>query len=319
MPTSTPSERILKTTNKIREEKPVLAPIAASFEPLWLACARERERLRDKVTAGEFPSLPRESADDFAAGTSLLSTVRMSTYWEAVRESTLSLLVDMAQMELCADQVPLVGRLLADEAVTGNEEWQNAFLSSLRDGEDDRTLGMIEGGLENPAVLIIMETALSTVLRAMVDFHLETHMEPWKLWSRGVCPVCGRPPVLEWLAGSVEDERNPFLKSGSGRRMLHCGLCGADWRFRRAVCPVCGADDRGVINHLTSKSNQSEYYTYCDRCRSYCVGVDMRSLSPDLDLDVMGLALMPYDILAREKGLEPMCRTLWNAIDKNDL
>ena len=40
----------------------------------------------------------------------------------------------------------------------------------------------------------------------------------------------------------------------------------------------------------------------------------MRAISPVPDLDVMALGLLPLDIVAAEKELTPMCRTLWNQL-----
>ena len=112
----------------------------------------------------------------------------------------------------------------------------------------------------------------------------------------------------------MEDDSNPYLLKGGGRKYLHCGMCGADWKYRRAVCPACGSDKKGVMNIFYATSNQSEHVAWCSECKTYCVGLDMRAISPVPDLDVMALGLLPLDIVAAEKELTPMCRTLWNQL-----
>ncbi len=234
----------------------------------------------------------------------LLSDLDLAPFWPQARAAALELLPLLRAMPALAPSL---------------EEARN-FLSLERDEAETRallsaSLAQDLAGLEalgaSPASSLALELGLSALLRALVP-GLEASKVRWPFWLKGICPVCGRPPVLDWLAKGQTDERNPQLLGGGGKKHLRCGLCGCDWVFRRAVCPVCGSEEKGVINLLYDRGRRSEHLAFCSSCQRYVVGVDLRNPSPEPDLDLMCLGLLPLDLVGRERGLSPACPSPWN-------
>jgi hypothetical protein len=127
-----------------------------------------------------------------------------------------------------------------------------------------------------------------------------------------VCPCCGGPPQLSWLAASGES-------LVSGPRSLLCARCATNWNCSRSVCPACGekrkrrlsvhterwegpvsgngkgdGDEPPVFPHLRIAS--------CSTCNHYLIEVDMARDAravPEID----ELAALPLDLYAADHGL----------------
>ena len=305
-------KRVRKTLDKQREEKPVLKELLDSFGPLWLARAEEQERLKEEF-APKGLALPKWDENRSSSGVSLLSDAELSWMWPHVVACFESYLPLFAEQERLLPGKAAVEAFFAEERDTG---FTQDFLRAVIDADTERlsTLSRLEG-LDAASLVLASEFSLSTVLRALTDNLVaqdDGETSHWPLWTQGYCPVCGRLPVMDWLGKGYEDKNNPYLTAGGGRKFLHCGLCGADWRFRRAICPACGSEKKGCMETFYASTNQTEHVSFCSECKKYCVGLDMRNISPVPDLDVMAFCMLPLDMLAAEKELVPMCRTSWN-------
>lgn len=305
------SERTTQTIARLREEKPVLRGLIDAFEPIWLAQRQEVDRLQEQFALHNM-DLPARDPQRFSQGVSLLTGGDLAPLWPFARECSASLLQHFASNSQLLPKFDAVAAFLEKEQ---DKAFSNDFLRALLDMDDERMATLVEGSDEERAsITFVCEFLLSTVLKAFTANIAAGEKDPWTLWTQGHCPVCGRLPAMEWLGQPVEDDNNPYLLKGGGRKYLHCGMCGADWKYRRAVCPACGSDKKGAMNIFYATSNQSEHVAWCSECKTYCVGLDMRAISPVPDLDVMALGLLPLDIVAAEKELTPMCRTLWNQL-----
>lgn len=305
-------KRVRKTLDKQREEKPVLKELLDSFGPLWLARAEEQERLKEDF-APKGLALPKWDENRSSSGVSLLSDAELSWMWPHVVACFESYLPLFAEQERLLPGKAAVEAFFAEGRDTG---FTQDFLRAVIDADTERlsTLSRLEG-LDAASLVLASEFSLSTVLRALTDNLVaqdDGETSHWPLWTQGYCPVCGRLPVMDWLGKGYEDKNNPYLTAGGGRKFLHCGLCGADWRFRRAICPACGSEKKGCMEIFYASTNQAEHVSFCSECKKYCVGLDMRNISPVPDLDVMAFCMLPLDMLAAERELVPMCRTSWN-------
>lgn len=306
-------ELVARTVADLRETRPHLAELLDAFEPLWLARAEETMKLEKRI-AELGTSLPERSEDLESRGISLLATADLSTYWPLVVEAAKS-------FEPVYEANPRLMPHLFEVHDFFAREREAAFghgaLKSVLESDEGRFAELSELDQDAAASLYLAtEYAFSTVLQALASSMGATDDEGkqlWPLWSRGYCPVCGRLPTMDWLGKGYEELSNPYLITGGGRKFLHCGMCGSDWRFRRAVCPACGSEEKGVMGTFYDVTNQCEHVSYCSECSKYTVGLDLRAISPIPDLDIMAFAMMPLDIRAAEQGLFPMCRTVWNS------
>jgi len=114
-------------------------------------------------------------------------------------------------------------------------------------------------------------------------------------WLKGNCPVCGSLPSIE------------KLRREDGKRIMHCGLCGTEWQFKRIMCPYCGNEDQNSLRFFLaekdSSSNKSPFRVdVCDRCRKYIKTLDERQLpiieKPDLHIE--NLNTLYLDLLAQK-------------------
>ncbi len=303
-------ETTTKTIALLKDTRPHVEELLTAFEPLLLARVEITSSLAEQVSALPLPSVDPQR---FSDGLSLLADTDLTMFLPAFAGAAAALLPVFAGREHMVPGFSEVKDLLAADRP---EKDQEAFLHALlhQEEEDAAAIAGVEG-LPAAGLCFMGEFALSCVFRAATAAYVSKALAgqtPWPLWVQGSCPVCGRMPILHTLARPVNDEKNPYLVSGGGRKHMHCGLCGADWVFRRAACPACGADRKGVMNVLTPTANQAEQIAWCDECRTYTVGLDERSFSSDLDMDAVALSLIHLDMVAAEKHLSPVCRTLWN-------
>ena len=108
------------------------------------------------------------------------------------------------------------------------------------------------------------------------------------------CPQCRWPPQLASLVDEAEVR---------GRRLLLCSLCGAEWTFTRATCPVCGETDANQLPYHLSESWAHVRVEECQSCHAYLKAVDLRT--DGLAVPVVDeIASVELDLWASEQGLE---------------
>ena len=112
---------------------------------------------------------------------------------------------------------------------------------------------------------------------------------PGEAWGRGTCPLCGSLPDMACL---VE----------SGKRRLHCSLCGMEWPYPRLRCPFCATDDHERLGYLTVEGEEGARVDVCEACRRYLKTVDRRVLETAAPLDLEHLATLHLDLIAAERG-----------------
>ncbi len=107
-------------------------------------------------------------------------------------------------------------------------------------------------------------------------------------WTRGTCPLCAGEPDFAVITPAAD-------------RILICGRCSARWRFDQLTCPFCLNADRGRITSFASRDGQYRLYA-CDVCERYLKAYDARRASRPVMPAVDGVATLPLDAAAMQKG-----------------
>ena len=107
-------------------------------------------------------------------------------------------------------------------------------------------------------------------------------------WTRGTCPLCAGEPDFAVITPAAD-------------RVLICGRCLARWRFHQLACPFCLNADRGRITSFASRDGQYRLYA-CDECERYLKAYDARRASRPVMPAVDGVATLPLDAAAIQKG-----------------
>jgi FdhE protein len=107
-------------------------------------------------------------------------------------------------------------------------------------------------------------------------------------WIHGSCPLCAGEPDFAVITPAAD-------------RILICGRCSARWRFHQLTCPFCSNADRGRITSFASRDGQYRLYA-CDVCQRYLKAFDARRASRPVMPPVDGVATLPLDAAAMQRG-----------------
>ena len=107
-------------------------------------------------------------------------------------------------------------------------------------------------------------------------------------WTGGACPLCAGEPDFAVITPAAD-------------RILICGRCSARWRFHQLTCPFCLNADRGRMTSFASRDGQYRLYA-CDECERYLKAYDARRASRPVMPVVDGVATLPLDAAAIQKG-----------------
>jgi len=144
-------------------------------------------------------------------------------------------------------------------------------------------------GLDRAWLRLLGQYSLAPGLRALAA----GPVRPLSLdgWQRGVCPLCGSPPLLAEVQGK------------EGARRLRCGLCGLGWSYPRLQCVACRTTNHHHLGFLCLEGEGEKYRLQtCDLCHGYVkVVVTFEAIAVDM-LAVEDLATLHLDSLAAERG-----------------
>lgn len=107
-------------------------------------------------------------------------------------------------------------------------------------------------------------------------------------WSHGYCALCGAEPDLA------------VIVSATVRRLV-CSQCHLQWGFDATACPFCRNDDRAQMSSFATADRQYRVFG-CNRCRRYLKAFDARNASRPVFPTFDGVATLPLDAAAIEKG-----------------
>ena len=157
--------------------------------------------------------------------------------------------------------------------------------------QDDQKLGQIskEVGLAPQTLLFLGETALKPSLHLLRDT-VTGNMDNAK-WPHGFCPLCGSQPDMAF-----------FLKTG--KRYLHCGLCGEQWPYARVKCPFCNTKNQAKLGYFEAEQEEGFRVYFCRDCGRYIKTIDKKAFEEVAPLELENLATIHLDLLARNHGFQ---------------
>jgi FdhE protein len=140
---------------------------------------------------------------------------------------------------------------------------------------------------------MVLKFVISMALRPSLNAVREAVSEGIQkdTWNYGYCPLCGSFPDMVYL-----DEQ--------GRRMLHCELCGCEWRYPRLKCPFCGNSEPKELGYFVSEEEAGFRVDFCKKCKMYIKTLDMRVVESPAPLELENLITLHLDILAHEQGFK---------------
>jgi formate dehydrogenase maturation protein FdhE len=109
-------------------------------------------------------------------------------------------------------------------------------------------------------------------------------------WTHHICPLCAGEPDFAVITPAAE-------------RLLVCGRCAARWRFDQIACPFCLNDERSKITSLASRDGRYRL-SCCDSCHRYIKAFDARRASRQVMPAVDGIATLPLDAAAIQRGYQ---------------
>jgi hypothetical protein len=189
-----------------------------------------------------------------------------------------------------------------------------ALRQTLRDRPDPPLAGWLAGDPLDPVDRYLARASLTPVLEALGERAGDACVPGV---GGELCPRCGGPPQLSYLAASGES-------LVSGPRSLLCARCGSSWTCSRSVCPACGEDREaslsvyaehwhGPVSGRRDGNGQPVFphlrVAACATCSSYLIEVDMARdgrAVPEVD----ELAALPLDLYATEQGLKKVTPNL---------
>lgn len=132
----------------------------------------------------------------------------------------------------------------------------------------------------------VLQQAMRPVLTRCADAILaKTDLAGWR---HHICPLCGGEPDLALITPAAE-------------RLLICSRCAARWKFDQIACPYCLNDDRSTITSLASRDGRYRL-SCCDSCMRYIKAYDARRAGRPVLPVVDGVATLPLDAAAMQRG-----------------
>jgi hypothetical protein len=107
-------------------------------------------------------------------------------------------------------------------------------------------------------------------------------------WTHAHCALCGGEPDLAML-------------DAQGDRHLVCGRCLLQWRFDAVTCPFCLNSDRDRMTSFSTSDGLYRVYG-CNACHRYVKAFDARRASRPLMPVLDGVAMLPLDAAAMQRG-----------------
>jgi formate dehydrogenase maturation protein FdhE len=108
------------------------------------------------------------------------------------------------------------------------------------------------------------------------------------LWTHSYCALCGGEPDFAVITTSAE-------------RHLICARCTLRWKFEPLTCPYCRNAERSRITSFATPDGQYRVYA-CDVCLRYLKAYDARRAQRPVMPIVDGVATLPLDAAAMQRG-----------------
>ena len=180
------------------------------------------------------------------------------------------------------------GLLNALEKLKTDPEWGAGLFRCVLDEDRQALAGFAQQVALDPRGLgFLAQTALTPameLLRSAFAEQIDTEN-----WDYGYCPLCGSRPDMAWF-------------SDSGKRYLHCELCGTQWAYQRIGCPFCGNENHEQLGYLEAEEESGLRVYFCKNCLKYIKTVDKRMFEETPPLVLANIVTLHLDLLALENN-----------------
>jgi FdhE protein len=176
------------------------------------------------------------------------------------------------------------------DRVQTDPQWTERAVTAFLSRDETALATMArEVNLEPMVLKFVTSMALKPSLNALRE--LVSGRIQKDAWDYGYCPLCGSFPDMACL----DDQ---------GKRMLHCELCGSEWRYPRLRCPFCENSEPKELGYFVSEEETGFRVDFCRKCRMYIKTLDMRVVESPAPLELENLITLHLDILAHEQGFK---------------
>ena len=265
----------LKIIDQLIERKPQYKEVLSAYREM-ITCIHADLRVVD-------PCVTRDSSGEVRHGQSPLFEAHELPIDFAAAGTVLSKLIHQRRQRQGRDAP---GPAAAPDQATNYPAWTREIFEAIltRNHEALAAMGK-DAGLEPAGLRFLGIAALRPWMAALRNrfaekLDLENH-------DCRYCPFCGSNPDMASF-------------DPSGKRRLHCELCGTQWGFQRIGCPFCGNQDPDTLGYLESEQ-EPEYRVYvCHKCQRYLKTVDKRDAADEISMDLEYLVTLHLDLLAAE-------------------
>lgn len=299
-----------QTLQDISRRRPALSSLLTAFSPIL----QKQDELGERYTSELSSVVLKTDTERMQQGVPLFADTDVPDCSSQFATCAQELIGPLSGIPLLKDKAEQLASLFANlshedqkhivEAVSSNNP---TLIDSFA---EEKNVAPLETTLYGTFVVQV-------ILRALVQNSFGSLSEmPWdtnNIWQQGYCPVCGSYPTIAWFDRAKVDERNTYLLPGGSRKHLHCGVCGADWRFLRLSCPMCGISKSKQIEILSEENDKfGEALDWCSQCESYCPTIDIRDRIAMPHLEAQAIGMLHLELIAFEKKLHPLRSSFWN-------
>ncbi len=174
------------------------------------------------------------------------------------------------------------------EKSKSDADWTKALFRAVLEKNDE---SLTRFGRETDLDPKVLQFFAQLALRPSLE-HLRNSVSEQiekKGWDYGYCPLCGSEPNMAYL-------------DKTGKRHLHCELCGEEWPHPRLNCPFCQNQEQKSLGYFQGEQEEGLRVDFCRRCERYIKTVDQRVLEDAGSIELEYLASLHLDLLANKYG-----------------
>lgn len=303
-----------QTLEDISRRRPALVSVLQAFSPI-LQKQEELGALAAKECVATKRTLSTEN-HRFGQGVSLLASADLPDLSDIITRTAREFEGPLAAIPRLTGKTAALTPLFLDLA----KDKQQSLFSAIIENAPEKLEALVPDDLDLLEAMLyagfVVASTLHGLRSASFPQHDDASDRPWdtnNAWQQGYCPFCGSYPIIAWLDRGKVDERNTYLLPGGGRKHLHCGVCGANWRFLRLSCPACGTQKSKQIEILSEENDKfGESLDWCTTCKAYCPTVDIRDRIALPNMEAQALGMLHLELIAWEKELHPLRASFWN-------
>jgi FdhE protein len=275
------TEEFLRETDRLIKERPQAREVLSAFRDLAALMTEETptaaktpldDHLRDIKREEGFPLFSRADLPVDMDSAARLLRKFLETLRSAKRPDSSGIEAALRAMD------------------TPDGGWNRSLFTAILKNDEAALQDLARGvGLETQVLEFLAQTALKPSIQAMRNLYapgIDT-----ETWEHGYCPFCGSLPSISFF-------------DKTGKRFMHCGLCGLEWRFPRLRCPFCSNEDHKNLGYFDVERQEGFRVDFCRQCRRYIKTVDKRVFEKTGPMDLENLASLHLDILATKEGFK---------------